>query len=155
MGSGKSSVGSALASLLSREFIDLDNLIVRAEGKTITEIFRYYGEEYFRLLERQFLASLPPRADSVVALGGGTFCREENRRLIRERGISVWLDCPLELLLMRIPRDGSRPLFRGREQAEALYNARIPHYRMADLRVDAGGLSIEQVAQKIIELLQR
>src|SRR5437870_5642012 len=118
MGSGKSTIGQALASHLKREFVDLDEVIVERAGRSIPEIFSGVGEDYFRALEREALKELAAGQPSVVALGGGAFVSDENRALVREQGIAVWLDCALETIIERLGEDDTRPLYSGRSRDE-------------------------------------
>src|SRR5512136_2261829 len=101
MGSGKTSVGRRLAELLGWTFVDLDEEIEKRAGQSIPEIFRLRGEKHFRSLEREELERECRGSNTVIALGGGTFCSTENRETITRTGISVWLDAPIELLSAR------------------------------------------------------
>jgi len=154
MGTGKSTTGQILARLMGWDFIDLDDQIVAAEGRSIPRIFAEAGEVYFRRREADLLASLRGRSCLVVACGGGTYAREAGRRQIDRIGRAVWLQLPLETALDRC-RDGTvRPLLRDRAEAEALYRLRLPSYRAAPLHVDLEGLSPEAAAERIAALLQ-
>jgi len=153
MGAGKSAVGHQLAILLERPFIDLDEEIERRRGHPIREIFRLEGEAVFRAIESRELEHVSRQAGTVVALGGGTFCGDANRRFIETHGLSVWLDAPLEVLLSRCDRDGTRPLLAGRTEIEGLFERRRPLYAMADIRIDAARNSTEQLAAEIAAVL--
>ncbi len=154
MGTGKSSVGTCLAERLGWAFCDLDSEIERVAGETISEIFRNRGEAHFRRLESEELRRVSSRSGKVVALGGGAFCSEENRRLTAETGTSVWLDAPLEIIMARCAGDKTRPLFGDRHQMAALLESRRPAYRLADLRIEIEGLEIEEIADRIVAFLQ-
>lgn len=149
MGAGKSTVGALLASKLDWTFLDLDQEIEKKCGMPIRKIFEEWGEGRFRTLEHEALQALVSNHDCVVALGGGAFVQVENRELIRHLGFSVFLDCPLEVLLHRCPADGSRPLLRDRQGVESLYHKRLPHYLESDFRVDVSTLSPTQVCDII------
>lgn len=153
MGVGKSSTGRALARLLGWEFIDLDERIVAADGRSIERIFRESGESCFRALETDILSSLQDRPRIVVACGGGTYAREENRMLIGRMGRAVWIQLPLETALQRCAGSAGRPLLKSAAQAEDLYRRRLPHYRSAPYQVDAEGLGPEEVAECIARML--
>src|SRR5437660_1222425 len=116
MGSGKTTLGKILANRLQWEFIDLDELIIERAGRSIPEIFSEFGEAHFRLLEREALRSLAARSPAVVALGGGVFVSDENRALVAEQGISIWLDCDLDEILKRLGNDKTRPLYSGKSR---------------------------------------
>jgi shikimate kinase len=155
MGVGKTSVGKALATLLDWAFIDLDEMIERAERHTITQIFRESGEARFRQLEARALASLRGRCRMVVACGGGTYAQRENRALIDGMGRAVWLQAPLAEALARCAGNPGRPLLRSEAEAERLYRAREPSYRLAPLRCPVGGLDPGQAAERVAALLAR
>jgi shikimate kinase len=153
MGSGKTTVGRLLAQQLAWRFVDLDERIEKQAGLRITEIFQRLGEPAFRELERAELARALGEAaasamPAVLALGGGTFAQAENLEMLRaacspagapRAGCVIWLDCPFELLLSRCVTMDDRPLFRDEISFRKLYDARLPFYRHADLRVEGGG----------------
>jgi shikimate kinase len=153
MGAGKSTTGRALARLLAWDFIDLDDLIVDAERRSIPEIFRQEGEAYFRRVEVDLLKSLRGRSRLVVGCGGGTYAQAATRDLIDAMGRAVWLQVPLVQALARCEGGPARPLLKDAAQAEALYVARLPAYRSAPLRVEVEGLTPEQVAERIMAIL--
>jgi len=153
MGAGKSTVGRALADLLGRVFIDLDERIVALEGRTIAAILEESGERYFRERERAILAGLERRPPPIVACGGGTYAYEPSRRVIDAAGVAVWLQVPLPVALARCGAGAGRPLLRGPAQARALYRARLPSYRAAPLHVDVDGLTPDDAAARIAAIL--
>jgi shikimate kinase len=134
MGAGKSTVGRALAQRLGWAFVDLDSKIESRCRMPIPRIFTERGEEWFRQQEHEALEAIPGSADTVVAVGGGALQRPDNRRLMRRRGITVWLDVPFSLILQRLGDDGrlTRPLFTDQEAARALFEERRPQYARAD-----------------------
>jgi shikimate kinase len=159
MGAGKTTVGRALAKLLSEPFIDLDDAVREVEGRGPRELIDEEGEEYFREAETRALSHVLERGQArVVATGGGAWTLARNRSLVAEHGcLSVWLDAPFELCLRRIDGEGardSRPFARDAERAARLYEERRAAYRQADLRVhvptDAGA---EQLAAEIVAAL--
>ena len=151
MGSGKSTVGQLVAAKLGWDFIDLDRQIEREQGKPIREIFEQDGEPAFRRIEGRHLRSLKDRAACVVALGGGAFVQEGNRPVVAELGVSVFLDCRLEVIQARCPADGNRPLFATPELVRDLYAVRQPFYRMSDFSVDASDIEPAQVSEIILQ----
>lgn len=153
MGTGKTTVGRHLARLLGWDFLDLDEQIVATESRSISQIFAREGEPYFRRLEEEVLASLRGRARLVVACGGGTYANPGSRSLIDHMGRVVWIQMPIKVALSRCAGTSGRPLLKDDLQAEALYRQRLPSYRAADLRVDAAGLSAEEVAERIAGML--
>ena len=151
MGSGKSTVGPLVAVKLGWNFVDLDRQIEREQGKPIREIFEQDGEPAFRKIEARHLRCLKDRAAYVVALGGGAFLQEANRPIVAELGVSVFLDCRLEVIRARCPADANRPLFATPERVKDLYAVRQPFYRMSDFSVDASDIEPTQVADLILQ----
>ena len=148
MGSGKTTVGQALARLSGRPFADTDELVAQKAGSSISEIFRCAGEKAFRALEREALVEFLSEADpaSIVATGGGLPVDPVNRRLMKACGSIVYLEAPFEALEHRIEQDGSRPLWAG--DARGLLEARRPFYEDSDsgehrMGKDAGEISRE------------
>ena len=159
MGAGKTSVGRTLSKLLQWPFEDLDDRIVKREGRAIEQIFGESGEAEFRLAERAALRELLAelgQAQRVVALGGGAFAQPENAALIEQSGVpTVFLDGSADELYARCRQAGQaeRPLRRDVEQFRQLYLARRPHYLKAALRVETGGKTVEAVAAEVASRL--
>lgn len=131
-GSGKSSVGRALAQAMGRPFIDCDAEIERRAGKPIPRIFAEDGESAFRALEAAVIADVGREKGAVIATGGGAVLREDNVRTLRQNGVVLLLERALERLAM----DG-RPLSASREALQVMWEAREPHYRAAaDAAID-------------------
>ncbi len=162
-GSGKTSVGRALASALGWEFVDIDERIERRAGRTIAEIFAGEGEGGFRALETRAIGEIAgdgcgPR---VVSAGGGAVLRVENRRALRGVGPCVWLTATVETLLRRVgsdPGGASRRPALSRAPAgvemEAVLRAREPLYReMADVIIDTERLTPEDVVREVTAAL--
>jgi len=138
-GSGKSSVGRALAPLLSLPFVDLDLEIEQQAGRTVAEIFEGSGEGAFRLAESRALASVAAGGPSVVACGGGIVLDPANRALLSSSGVVVYLEAPVETLRGRVGDGRGRPLLRDDGDLEALLLDREPIYRsVAEHTIDAG-----------------
>ncbi|MEX5728881.1 shikimate kinase [Rhodovulum iodosum] len=158
MGAGKSAVGAALARRLGVPFLDSDAAIVEAANMSIPEIFARDGEPFFRLKERQVLARLLSEARGVLSTGGGAYLSAENRRMITEKGVAVWLDADLDLLWARVRHKDTRPLLRTADPyatLKALYEARVPLYARADLSVKAdAGYSVDDMTDRVIAALE-
>ena len=136
MASGKSTVGPVLAEQLRRPFIDLDRLIEAEAGCTIFELIKREGEERFRQLETRTLAETAQGEPAVIAPGGGAITRAENRALMQNSGVQVWLNAPFELCWQRIQQDGvTRPLAPDEATARARYEQRLPLYQAASIHV--------------------
>jgi len=154
MGVGKSTLGRHLARRLRIPFYDMDEEIERTSGKKIHEIFEVEGEGSFRALETELLRKIVKREPGVVATGGGTFCRPENRDLIRARGVSVWLDARPEVILERGAQETHRPLWTSPEAVKSLLDERLPLYRQADLHFRIESFSPDDAAARVMDLLE-
>jgi shikimate kinase len=154
MGAGKSTVGRRLASAWGRAFVDLDDAIVAAAGRPIPELFAAEGEAGFRDRETAALrAALAEPTPLVVATGGGVVLREENRALLGERAVVVWLDAEVDALAARVGDGTGRPLLADApaERLRSLATARRPLYEaVADLRVDTSGLGPDEVVTAVV-----
>jgi shikimate kinase len=153
MGAGKSSVGRRLAEKLGLPFVDADQEIEAAAGKTIPEIFADHGEEYFREGERRVIARLLEEGRQVLATGGGAYMDSGTRELARDRGISVWLKADLDLLLKRVNKRNDRPLLQKENPTvvlERLMKLRYPVYALADVIVESRDVQLGQMVNDVI-----
>ncbi|NUR53081.1 MAG: shikimate kinase [Acidobacteria bacterium] len=153
MAAGKTTVAHALAARLGWRAEDIDELIEARERMTVADIFSKFGEPHFRAVEREMLRLVLPLRHSVVATGGGTFMDPDNRQAINMDGVSVWIDVPLDVLIARIPADGRRPLAADRAQIERLYATRRIGYSQAQIHVDAGMASADEIAERVLDRL--
>jgi shikimate kinase len=157
MGAGKSTVGRALARRLKLRFVDSDHEIEARCGVKIPVIFEIEGEPGFRAREAQAVLELTELDGIVLATGGGVVLAEENRRLLSERGMVVYLRATPEHLYERVRQDRNRPLLAGGDplaRLRELYRQRDPLYRgVADLVVDTGRQSVQVLARGLLEQL--
>ena len=157
MGAGKTAVGKALAASLGVPFLDSDAEIERAAAMSIAEIFARDGEAFFRARETQVIDRLLDGQSGILSTGGGAFLSDQNRKLISDKGVSVWLKADLSLLWSRVKHKNTRPLLRTDDPYETLreiYEARVPVYAMADMSVEARpDYSIETMASKVRDAL--
>ncbi len=155
MGCGKSSVGRRLSGLTGHRFVDIDELVTQAEGRSISEIFSQRGETYFRDLEQRALQDLVGVCGIVLSTGGGLVLRQTNREILKRIGIVAWLDADPEVLFERAMRSGRRPLLQTEDPRRAfdeLLSVRRDLYEAtADFRVDSSRLSHDEAAQTLLD----
>jgi shikimate kinase len=156
-GSGKSALGRRLAPRLELPFVDVDEEIERAAGKSIKEIFAEHGEAYFRDGERRVIDRLLASGPQVLATGGGALLNEETRASVRRWGVSVWVRADVAILVRRVAKRNTRPLFEGRDPEAVvrdLMDARYPVYAaVADLIVESRDVPHEVIVGEMIEAL--
>lgn len=155
MGCGKSTAARRLSPLLGADSLDLDEEIVRFEGRSIPEIFACGGDDAFRLCETAALRRVLTLPPCIIATGGGIVTREENIRLMRENGLVVWLNRPLEEIILTVRQD-TRPNLAGdkAERMRTLFAKREALYRRAAHVVFDNSLPPEQSAQALARLLK-
>ena len=157
MGSGKSTIGNIIARRLHREFQDSDHFIEERTGVDIARIFDVEGEQGFRDRESNALNELLRANDRVIATGGGSILREENRQLLKQKGYIIFLDTSVNQQMHRLRRDKKRPLLQTenpRERLETLLAERRPIYLdLADLAVKTDKRVARRLAADIIDQL--
>jgi shikimate kinase len=159
MGVGKTVVGEALAKKLNKEFVELDSLIERQAGKSITEIFQQDGEIAFRELEIEVTKQVAKGENLVIACGGGIVLNKINIDRLRNQSRVVYLTASPRIILKRILNDGEeRPLLKTPDKAlkiQELLAFRKPFYeRAADIKINTSKLDIDSVVKQIISKLK-
>lgn len=154
MTAGKSQVGQRLSWLTGMPFCDVDVLIEGLEGRPVHEIFATKGEPYFRALESQVLNQLCQGQGQIIGCGGGTILAAENRALLRQRCVTVWLRVSEHTVLDRLELPGNprRPLLEGRDTPSVVHDLfvqREPLYAEADHVLDADGAAVAELADRI------
>ncbi len=154
MGSGKTTVGQALAKKNGFRVIDVDQWIEEKEQQVIKDIFAEKGESYFRQLETSALEVID--GDKlIITTGGGIIMKQQNRKIMKKNGVVIYLQCELDEVLRRLEGDDSRPNLRGdRKQIEQLFETRKPYYEEADISIDTTGKSVEQIVEELMILLK-
>ena len=159
MGVGKTTIGRLLAHELDLEFIDTDQEIERRAGADVAWIFDVEGEEGFRDRETQVIEDLTQLSGVLLATGGGSVLRPENRRCLVARGIVVHLDTSLQLQIKRTEKDKKRPLLRDADHEKVLTELkakRDPIYQeVADVDYFVGEESSKKVVTGIIRKLKQ
>lgn len=157
MGSGKSTLGRALAQRLGLRFVDVDARIESDAGSRIPAIFASEGEAGFRTRESRMLAAALAEAPAVIATGGGAVLAEANRIAMRAAGTVVYLQVDATTQLARLAGDSGRPLLRGEDRAQTLATLqarREPLYRdAAHLRFETSTLGPEAAVAALVDLL--
>ena len=156
MGSGKSTIGQLLAKKLSFEFFDIDFIIENEEKMKISEIFKKYGENYFRNIEEKITIEHLNKSNAVVSLGGGAFINEIVREEITKNSIAFWLYWNEKTLINRIRKNIHRPipLKLDNNELKKLINNRSKIYSEADHKIDCEGLSRSEITKEIIKLYE-
>jgi shikimate kinase len=159
-GSGKTTLGKQVASHLSIPFVDLDAAIEKAEQRTIPEIFKQSGENYFRKIESDLLKKwAESTTDFLMATGGGAPCFFDNVEVMNRAGITFFLDVPAMEIAQRISASNKqdRPLFNSmdfdvlKDQIETLRSRRISFYKQAQQTLSGRGIQTQQ----LVEILRK
>lgn len=154
MGCGKSTIAEMLAQKLGAECIEMDEQIVEEQGMPITEIFERGGEEYFREIETDLIRRLCAQKNMIVSCGGGAVLREENRRLMKETGVIVWLTAEPETIFARVKHSKNRPVLNGHMNiayiTELMEQRQSCYEEAADFSVKTDGRSREEICEEII-----
>ena len=156
MGSGKSSIGSLISKKLDLTFIDIDNLIVKDTGMSISEIFKKKGEDYFRNLEEKITLKSLKKINNVISLGGGGFINTKIRKEILTNHFSFWLNWDESTLIKRINNSKKRPLaFRStNKEIREIIKKRSKIYSNADFKINCNTLTKMEIVKKIIKLYE-
>lgn len=157
MGSGKTETAKALAEILGMKAVDLDDLIVQEERRSVNEIFEEKGESHFREVEARVLRQVSIKKNLVIATGGGTVLRENNRKILMQTGKVFYLKASLEMLWDRLQSMKDRPLLKVAEPRvvlERIYEERRPCYEVFEYQVDTDLKTPEDVAREISEILE-
>ncbi len=157
MGAGKTAVGRLVAQELGADFLDSDEEIVKAANMSIAEIFERDGEPFFRQKETQILDRLLEGEPCVLSTGGGAYMSAENRGLIAEKGVALWLNADLDILWERVRHKNTRPLLHVADpyaKLSELYHERTPFYAQAELSVKSEPeLSLGAMTDKTVKEL--
>ncbi|NET01494.1 MAG: shikimate kinase [Sphaerospermopsis sp. SIO1G1] len=156
MGAGKSTVGKLLAQELGYGFIDTDEIIIKATGKPINQIFAEAGEAEFRKIESDILSQVCAYTKLTIATGGGIVLKQENWSYLHH-GLIVWLDVPVRILWQRLQEDQTRPLLQDPDpeaKLRSLLAQRQSLYSQADLHLPiTESETPEQIATRIVSAI--
>jgi shikimate kinase len=161
MGAGKTTVGSRLAKRLNLEFCDTDNLVQEKVGCSLHEIIKYAGEDFFHQKEREIIEEVLSDRPRVISTGGSAFLDERNRKVIKEKAVSVWLKADYDVILERVSRRNTRPMLENGKKEEILQNLMLEEndvFSEADINVNSGDgphmLIVEEILSKLKEILK-
>ena len=154
MGAGKTAVGSALAKMLGRPFVDTDSVIEAEEGITVSEIFRRLGERRFRKTEAKVVKALSGTGGLVISAGGGALLDKKNAANLARNGVIVRLDASPDAIARRIGKAGTRPLLAGKHgelkaRISDMLEKRRKSYSIADFAVDTTHLDAATAAKAV------
>lgn len=158
MGTGKTTVGRAVAQRLGFACLDSDSEIERLSGKTIPEIFASDGEPAFRAMERRFVEGGHPASRTVISCGGGLVIQPGMAEMLRVRGVVVCLHASLNTILERAARHNNRPLLQVADPGErvrTLFAEREPIYRRTGTLVLTDSRPLREVVAHVIRVWQR
>jgi shikimate kinase len=158
MGTGKTTVGRAVAQRIGHACIDSDREIEQRYGRTIPEIFATAGESEFRRMEKEFVESGHPSTRCVVACGGGLVVQPGMVPLLRSRGVVICLHASVATILDRTSRQGNRPLLDCADPAErirTLYAQREPIYRSSGTVILTDERPLREVIAHVVRIWSR
>lgn len=157
MGSGKSTVGSQVAHRMGLDFVDTDDLVASVTESTIADLWNDQGEDKFRRLESQMIASAAAGEKVVVATGGGVVLDQDNISQMRRSGLVVWLKASPEVLAERVGRDSTRPLMAASDDpvqalATLLLKREGRYAEAAHAVVDTDDRPVDEIVARVLEL---
>ena len=157
MGTGKSTIARELAKTHQMNIVEMDEEIVRRRGKSIADIFKEEGEEYFRDLETALLKELQTKENQVISCGGGAVLREENVRVMKKNGCVVLLTALPQTIYERVKNNTDRPILQGNMNVEyiaSLMEKRREKYEKAsDIVIATDGKNVSQICEEMLQKL--
>ncbi len=157
MGAGKTAVGKELSRLLKMRLVDVDSEIEESRKMKITDIFRNFGEPYFREIETEMIEKLARAENTVISTGGGAVLKEENMAALRETGIIFCLLADPESIIARTSSSNDRPLLNVEDplaRIKELLSLRMPYYERAGVMINTNGKTPLEVAKEIAEIFK-
>ena len=157
LGTGKSTIARELAKTRQMNIVEMDEEIVRRRGKSIADIFKEEGEEYFRDLETALLKELQTKENQVISCGGGAVLREENVRVMKKNGCVVLLTALPQTIYERVKNNTDRPILQGNMNVEyiaSLMEKRREKYeKTADIVIATDGKNVSQICEEMLQKL--
>jgi len=158
MGTGKTTVGRAVAHRIGFHLLDSDHEIERLQGKSIPEIFAQAGEPAFRAMEREFIEHGHPATRTLVACGGGLVVQPGTLDMLKGKGVVICLHASVESILARTARQRNRPLLEVEDpeaRIRTLYAAREPIYRASGTLILTDSRPLADIAAHVIRAWRR
>ena len=157
MGSGKTTIGKLIAKKLSLEFVDIDNKIEMDQQKSINEIFKEYGEDFFRKIEEKTTIKFLNSNNKIISLGGGGFLNKNIQSLVLNNNISFWLNWKISTLINRIIKSKKRPLAinLNEKQLKDLILERSETYKKANFIIDCEKLKKNEIVNNIYKIYEK
>ena len=157
MGSGKTSIGKMLAKNNNLSFLDTDHEIIRSCGYSIPDIFEKFGEEHFRGLETEQLRKINAIENHVISTGGGIILRDDNKKLMQNLGIIIFLDININSQIDRVKNRKNRPLLNNKNLKDnllSLKKIRDPIYKkISNYIIDVSGKEKGQIINEIQKII--
>ncbi|WP_018132417.1 shikimate kinase [Effusibacillus pohliae] len=153
MGTGKTTVGQALASRIGWAWIDMDQELEKREGRSIADMFAENGEDYFRKRESELLEELAGCHRLLVTTGGGIVLRPVNRERMRQTGCVISLTADKQAIKNRVSQQAGRPLLTGGEldqRIDRLLQERNGLYNDADIVIDTTDRDVAEIVREIL-----
>ncbi|MCM8760907.1 MAG: shikimate kinase [Candidatus Omnitrophica bacterium] len=157
MGTGKTTIATRLAHRLGMKYVSTDDLIERRERRTINEIFKSSGEDYFRDVESSVIRDICCIDGQVIDTGGGAVIRDENLSNLKSNGIVICLTADEQTIMERTKKYKHRPLLNcedPKRRIKDLLAKRAPLYARADHTIDTGKLTVRQVVEEIVRIVE-
>lgn len=154
-GSGKSTLGNILSSLSGYALVDTDAIIVKLQNRSINNIFKTNGEEFFRTLETQVSKEISAFDKQIISTGGGIVLKEKNLEYLKQNGIVFYLKTSVNSLLKRLEGDNTRPLLKTddvKKKLENMLEIRGKLYEKADVTIETDKLTPEETAKEILRI---
>lgn len=158
MGAGKSTVSEYMGKMFGMKSIEMDQVIEEREKMSIPDIFRIYGEEYFRDLETELLKELQTECNAVISCGGGTALRECNVAEMKKNGRVVLLTASPEMIYRRVKDIDDRPVLFGRKTVEGISELmeqrREKYEAAADIVIHTDNKSVSAICEELVQSLK-
>lgn len=157
MGAGKTTISNYLSTLFAMDVVEMDEIIARREGMSISDIFETYGEQYFRDAETNLLIEMQARTNTVISCGGGTPLRECNVAEMKKNGKVVLLTAAPETIYERVKDDHNRPVIENNKTvsfiSELMEKRREKYEAAADIVIVTDNKSTLEICEELVKRL--